>query len=70
MEDAYEDFRAAGPPAAVRRWAVHGAIGVRYRATVAGRDVDGVVQGLDPDGALRIADDDGRVHRVVSGELT
>jgi BirA family biotin operon repressor/biotin-[acetyl-CoA-carboxylase] ligase len=70
MEEAYDDFRAAGPPAAVRRWATHGAIGVRYRASVGGRDVEGTVRGLDPDGALRIADDDGRVHRVVSGELT
>jgi BirA family biotin operon repressor/biotin-[acetyl-CoA-carboxylase] ligase len=70
IEDAYDDFRAAGPAAAVRRWAAFGAIGTRYRATVAGREVDGVVLGLDADGALRIADDDGRVHRVVSGELT
>jgi len=70
LEEAYDDFRVAGPPAAVDRWATFGAIGARHRAKVAGRDVEGVVLGLDPDGALRIADDDGRVHRVVSGELT
>ena len=70
LEEAYDDFRAAGPAAAVRRWATHGAVGTRCRVRVAGRDLEGVALGIDPDGALRVADDDGRIHRVVSGEIT
>jgi len=70
FEDAYDDFRTNGPTAAVRRWAAYGAIGTRARVRVGEHDLEGVVQGLDPDGALRIAADDGRVHRVVSGEIT
>jgi BirA family biotin operon repressor/biotin-[acetyl-CoA-carboxylase] ligase len=70
LEEAYDDFRAAGPAAAVRRWATYGAVGARCRVRVAGQDLQGVALGIDPDGALRVADDDGRVHRVVSGEIT
>lgn len=70
LEEAYDDFRTNGPAAAVRRWPVHGAIGSRARVRVGEHDLEGVVLGLDPDGALRIAADDGRVHRVVSGEIT
>ena len=70
LEEAYDDFRVAGPAAAVRRWAIYGAIGARCRVRVGGRDVDGVTLGIDPDGALRIAGDDGQAHRVVSGEIT
>ena len=46
------------------------AIGTRARVRVGEHDLEGEVLGLDPDGALRIAADDGRVHRVVSGEIT
>ena len=70
FEDAYDDFRTNGPAAAVRRWPLYGAVGTRARVRVGEHDLEGVVLGLAPDGALRIADDDGRVHRVVSGELT
>ena len=70
FEEAYDDFRTHGPSAAVRCWAIYGAIGTRARVRVGEHDLEGVVLGLDPDGALRIAADDGRVHRVVSGEIT
>jgi len=70
FEDAYDDFRTNGTAAAVRRWPAYGAIGTRARVRVGAHDLEGVVLGLDPDGALRIAADDGRVHRVVSGEIT
>jgi BirA family transcriptional regulator, biotin operon repressor / biotin---[acetyl-CoA-carboxylase] ligase len=70
LEEAYDDYRATGPAAAVRRWPAFGAIGSRCRVRVGEHDLDGVVLGLDPDGALRVAGDDGRVHRVVSGEVT
>jgi len=70
FESAYDDFRTNGPAAAVRWWSRYGSIGRRARVRVGEHDLEGVVQGLDPDGALRIAGDDGRVHRVVSGELT
>ncbi len=70
IEDAYDQFRANGPAAAVGWWDGFGATGVRYRVRIADAEVEGTVLGIDPDGALRIADDDGRVHRVVSGELT
>lgn len=70
FELAYDDFRNHGTEAAVRWWERYGAIGTRARVRVGEHDLEGVVQGLDPDGALRIAADDGRVHRVVSGEIT
>jgi BirA family biotin operon repressor/biotin-[acetyl-CoA-carboxylase] ligase len=70
LELAYDDFRTNGPSAAVEWWDRYGAIGARVRIRVGEHDLEGVVQGLDPDGALRIAADDGRVHRVVSGEIT
>ncbi len=70
FELAYEDFRKRGTEAAVEWWERYGAVGSRARVRVGEHDLEGVVQGLDPDGALRIAGDDGRVHRVVSGEIT
>jgi BirA family biotin operon repressor/biotin-[acetyl-CoA-carboxylase] ligase len=70
FEDAYQIFREQGPRAAVSAWQVYGATGARYRVKIGDRDLEGVVLGIDPDGALRLAGDDGRVHRVVSGELT
>ncbi|HET6146053.1 MAG TPA: biotin--[acetyl-CoA-carboxylase] ligase, partial [Polyangia bacterium] len=70
FEDAYEQFREQGPAVAVTWWQVYGATGARYRVRIGDRDLEGVVLGIDPDGALRLAGDDGRVHRVVSGELT
>jgi BirA family transcriptional regulator, biotin operon repressor / biotin---[acetyl-CoA-carboxylase] ligase len=74
LEDAYDQFRVEGPPAAVRWWEIYGAIGARCRVRAQNgggdREVDGTVLGLDPDGALRVAGDDGRIHRVVSGEIT
>lgn len=70
IEIAYRQFCAEGPVAAVARWEKHGALGARCRVRAGGQDLEGVTLGIDPDGALRIAADDGRVHRVVSGELT
>lgn len=70
FELAYDDFRNRGTEAVVAWWSRYGAIGRRARVRVGEHDLEGVVQGLDPDGALRIAADDGRVHRVVSGEIT
>ncbi len=70
FEDAYDDFRKNGPAASVRWWEIYGAIGTHARVRVGEHDLEGKVLGLDPDGALRIAADDGRVHRVVSGEIT
>jgi BirA family biotin operon repressor/biotin-[acetyl-CoA-carboxylase] ligase len=70
LEVAYDAFRAEGPPAAVARWGKHGALGSRCRVTVGGRPLEGRTLGIDPDGALRIEGDDGRVHRVISGEIT
>ena len=70
FENAYDLFRDEGPQAAVSWWDRYGATGARHRVRIGNLDVEGTVLGLDPDGALRIADDDGRVHRVVSGELT
>jgi BirA family biotin operon repressor/biotin-[acetyl-CoA-carboxylase] ligase len=69
LEIAYDDFRAAGPAAAVARWTRHGALGVRCRVLSGGAPLEGVALGIDVDGALRLAGDDGRVHRVLSGEI-
>jgi BirA family biotin operon repressor/biotin-[acetyl-CoA-carboxylase] ligase len=69
IERAYDDFRAAGPLAAVARWEKHGALGARCRVRADGQELQGVALGIDPDGALRIAGDDGRVRRVLSGEI-
>ncbi len=70
FEAAYEEFRVDGPRAAVALWNPHAALGTRCRVRADGRDVEGTSLGVDADGALRVRDDDGRVHRVVSGEVT
>ena len=68
---AYDDFRDAGPAAAVRRWAALRRDRRARRAFVSASTISKAWSlGIDPDGALRIAADDGRVHRVVSGEIT
>lgn len=70
LEVHYDLFRLNGPRVAVAAWERFGATGARYRVKIGDRDLEGVVLGIDPDGALRLGGDDGRVHRVVSGELT
>ena len=70
LEAHYDRFRLNGAKVAAAAWERYGATGGRYRVKIGDRELEGVVLGIDPDGALRLAGDDGRVHRVVSGELT
>jgi BirA family transcriptional regulator, biotin operon repressor / biotin---[acetyl-CoA-carboxylase] ligase len=70
FEPLYEDFAARGPEAAVAAWQPFAALGERCRVSAAEPPLEGVTLGIDADGALRLRDDAGRVHRVLSGEIS
>ncbi|MDB4979423.1 MAG: biotin/acetyl-CoA-carboxylase ligase [Myxococcales bacterium] len=73
FEPLYERFLADGPAAASVAWQEFAALGARCRvAQPGGTDatLEGIALGVDTDGALRLRDDAGRIHRVLSGEIT
>ena len=73
FERLYEDFRALGPEAAAGAWQPFAPLGERCRVGApagGGAGVEGVALGVDADGALRLRDDSGRIHRVLSGEIS
>jgi BirA family biotin operon repressor/biotin-[acetyl-CoA-carboxylase] ligase len=70
LEPLYEDFAARGPAAAAEAWQPFAALGERCRVSAPGAPLEGVALGIDLDGALRLRDDLGRIHRVLSGEIS
>jgi BirA family transcriptional regulator, biotin operon repressor / biotin---[acetyl-CoA-carboxylase] ligase len=70
FEPLYDAFRSDGPAAAAASWQEYAALGERCRVSAPGEPLEGIALGIDPDGALRLRDDAGRVHRVLSGEIT
>jgi BirA family biotin operon repressor/biotin-[acetyl-CoA-carboxylase] ligase len=70
LEPAYDQFLAAGPEAALARWRRHADLGQRCRIERDGAVIEGVTLDVDGEGTLHVRDDAGRVHRVMSGELT
>jgi BirA family biotin operon repressor/biotin-[acetyl-CoA-carboxylase] ligase len=66
FEPLYDDYRAEGPAIVSAAWEPFARLGERARVGA----LEGVTLGLDPDGALRVRDDAGKVHRVLSGEIT
>jgi BirA family biotin operon repressor/biotin-[acetyl-CoA-carboxylase] ligase len=77
LEPLYERFAAQGPASAAAAWQEHAPLGARWRVAAPGgsdssghSSIEGVALGVDADGALRLRDDAGRVHRVLSGEIT
>jgi BirA family biotin operon repressor/biotin-[acetyl-CoA-carboxylase] ligase len=70
LEPAYDQFLAAGPGAALARWRRHADLGARCRIERDGQVIEGVTVDVDAEGTLHVRDDSGRLHRVLSGELT
>jgi BirA family biotin operon repressor/biotin-[acetyl-CoA-carboxylase] ligase len=70
LEPAYDEFLIAGPRAAITRWRRHADLGRRCRIERDGAVIEGVTVDVDDEGTLHVRDDAGRVHRVLSGELT
>ena len=70
FEPLYEAFQAQGPASVGGAWQAFAALGERCRVTAPGQPLEGIVLGIDPDGALRLRDDSGRIHRVLSGEIS
>lgn len=69
FEEAFDDFRVRGAPAATELWEAHADRGTRCRARIEGVEVEGVTAGVDATGALLLRDDAGELRRVVSGEV-
>lgn len=69
LHDAYEQFGASGPAAAIALWEAHANLGTRCRGQGERGPVEGVTVGVAPDGALLVRDDAGAVHRIVAGEV-
>jgi BirA family biotin operon repressor/biotin-[acetyl-CoA-carboxylase] ligase len=70
FEPAYDQFLADGPARAIERWRKHADLGRRVRVERDGLVIEGVTLDVDGEGTLQVRADDGRVHRVLSGELT
>jgi BirA family biotin operon repressor/biotin-[acetyl-CoA-carboxylase] ligase len=70
LEPAYEQFVAEGPAQAIERWRRHADLGRRCRIERDGAVIEGITLDVDGEGTLRVRDDEGRIHRVLSGELT
>lgn len=70
LEPAYDQFLAQGPARALERWRRFADLGRRVRIEREGAVIEGVTVDVDGEGTLQVRDDDGRVHRVLSGELT
>lgn len=70
LEPAYDQFLAVGPGPAIARWRGHAHLGARCRIEREGAVIEGVTVDVDGEGTLHVRDDAGRVHRVLSGELT
>ena len=70
LEPAYDQFLAAGPAQALDRWRRHSDLGRRCRIERDGTVIEGVAVDVDADGTLHVRGDDGRIHQVLSGELT
>lgn len=70
LEPAYDQFLAVGPGPAIERWRRHADLGRRCRIERDGKVIEGITVDIDAEGTLHVRDDAGKVHRVLSGELT
>ncbi len=70
LEPAYDQMLRDGPSVALKLWRPMAALGGRCRIERDGGALDGVALDVDTDGALMVRDDTGKIHRVVSGEIT
>jgi BirA family transcriptional regulator, biotin operon repressor / biotin---[acetyl-CoA-carboxylase] ligase len=70
LEPAYDQFLREGPARALERWRGFADLGRRVRIERDGAVIEGVTLDVDAEGTLQVRGDDGRVHRVLSGELT
>jgi BirA family biotin operon repressor/biotin-[acetyl-CoA-carboxylase] ligase len=70
FEPAYDEFLAGGAEVAIARWRKYADLGRRCRIEREGVVIEGTTVDVDSEGTLHVRDDAGRVHRVLSGELT
>jgi BirA family biotin operon repressor/biotin-[acetyl-CoA-carboxylase] ligase len=70
FESIYDDFLAHGPASGLQAWRRHADLGRVCRIDRDGARVEGIATDIDDDGALLVRDDAGRVHRVISGEVS
>jgi BirA family transcriptional regulator, biotin operon repressor / biotin---[acetyl-CoA-carboxylase] ligase len=70
FEASYDDFLARGPASGLADWRRHADLGRVCRIGQDGTKVEGVATDIDDSGALLVRDDAGRVHRVISGEVS
>jgi BirA family transcriptional regulator, biotin operon repressor / biotin---[acetyl-CoA-carboxylase] ligase len=70
FENVYDDFLARGPASGLVEWRRYADLGRVCRIDQNGARVEGVATDIDDSGALLVRDDAGRVHRMVSGEVS
>ncbi|HEY2732240.1 MAG TPA: biotin--[acetyl-CoA-carboxylase] ligase [Polyangia bacterium] len=70
FEPLYDAYCARGAAVASEAWQPFASLGERCRVSAPGAPLEGVALGIDADGALRLRDDAGRIHRVLSGEIS
>jgi BirA family transcriptional regulator, biotin operon repressor / biotin---[acetyl-CoA-carboxylase] ligase len=70
FEPAYDELLKVGPAPALARWRRHADLGRRCRIERDGAVIEGVTVDVDEQGTLHVRDDGGRIHRILSGELT
>jgi BirA family biotin operon repressor/biotin-[acetyl-CoA-carboxylase] ligase len=70
LEPAYQAFVAQGPAQALARWRRHADLGRRCRIERDGAVLEGVAEDVDEQGSLLVRDDGGRLHQVLSGEIS
>lgn len=70
LEGIYDGFLQAGPAPGLEIWRQFAALPQPCRVQHEGRTLQGLALEADEMGALLVRDDAGRVHRVVSGEVS
>ena len=70
FEPVYDDFLAHGPGLGLAKWRRYADLGRVCRIDQDGAKVEVVATDIDDSGALLIRDDAGRIHRMISGEVS
>jgi BirA family biotin operon repressor/biotin-[acetyl-CoA-carboxylase] ligase len=70
FEAIYDDFLGRGPISGLEKWRRYADLGRVCRIDQDGATIEGIATDIDDDGALLVRDDAGRVHRIISGEMS